>query len=75
VLKKVHPGASDQVLASAEQALCDFVWLNLRDKIEPQSLVSFRNLDSLRRRQMKKILRRYPLKVQDTVTRISGSGR
>ena len=65
----------DQELASAEQALCDFVWLNLRDEIEPQSLVSFRNLDSLGHRQLKKIVSRYPRKVQDTVTRISGSGR
>ena len=57
---------------SGEQALCDFAWLNLRDGIEPQSLVTFRNLDSLNHRRLKQILRRYAAKVQDAVARISG---
>jgi hypothetical protein len=66
---------ANQVLATAEQALCDFVWLNLRDGIEPQSMVTFRNLDALGYRQLKKVLRRYPDMVQNTVSRITGISR
>ncbi len=40
------------------------------DGIEPQSLVTFRNLDSLNHRRLKQILRRYPEKVQDAIFRI-----
>jgi len=68
----VYARHANQVLASGEQALCDFVWLNFRDGIEPQALVTFRNLDALSRRQLKALLRRYPEKVQNTVGRISG---
>ena len=68
----IYAKPTERVLAPAEQALCDFAWLNLRDGIEPQSLVTFRNLDSLRRRRLRQILRRYPKKVQDVVGRISG---
>jgi len=68
----VYAKPANQVLASAEQALCDFVWLNLRDGIEPQSLVTFRNLDALSQPRLKRILRPYPEKVQNTVGRISG---
>jgi len=68
----IYAKPTDRVLASAEQALCDFVWLNLRDCVESQSLVTFRNLDSLGHRRLKKILPRYPVNVQEAVRRISG---
>jgi hypothetical protein len=51
-------------LAPAEQALCDFVWLNCRDGVDAQSLVTLRNLDTLNRRRLNKILRRYPEQVR-----------
>lgn len=60
---------------SCEQALCDFAWLNLREGIEPQSLVTFRNLDALSHRRFKQILRRYPAKVQEAVGRITHSSK
>ena len=60
------------MIAPAEQALCDFAWLNLRDGIDPQSLVTFQSLDTLGRRQLNKALRRYPEKVWSTVGRITG---
>lgn len=66
----IYAKPAQRVLALAEQALCDFAWLNLRDGIEPHSLVTFRNLDSLNHRRLKQILRRYPRKVQETVFRI-----
>jgi len=68
----IYAKPGQRVLVSGEQALCDFAWLNLRDGIELQSLVTFRNLDSLSRRRLKQILRRCPLKVQDAVERITG---
>lgn len=61
---------AQRVLTMGEQALCDFAWLNLRDGIEPQSLVTFQNLDSLNHRRLKQILARYPAKVQDAIFRI-----
>jgi hypothetical protein len=61
-------------LATAEQALCDFAWLSLRDGIEPQSLATFRNLHTLRRRRLDQVLRRYPENVQDSASRIMRAG-
>ena len=69
----VYARPEDQVIAPAEQALCDFAWLNLRDGIDPQSLVTFQNLDTLSRRRLNKALRRYPEKVRTTVARIIGT--
>jgi hypothetical protein len=57
-------------LAPAEQALCDFVWLNLRDGLAPQSLVTFRNLHTLNCRRLNHTLRHYPENVRDAVCRI-----
>lgn len=72
VFSVIYAKAAERVLASGEQALCDFAWLNLRDGIEPQSLITVRNLASLNHRRLKQILRRYPGKVQDTVGKITG---
>ena len=68
----IYAKPAQRMIVSGEQALCDFAWLNLRDGIEPQSLVTFRNLASLNIRRLKNILRRYPKKVQDAVGRIRG---
>jgi hypothetical protein len=69
----VYARPEDRVIAPAEQSLCDFAWLNLRDAIDPQSLVTFQNLDTLSRRRLDKALRRYPEKVRTTVARITGT--
>jgi len=66
----IYAKAADQVLAPSEQALCDFVWLNLKDGVDPQSLVTFRNLNSLHPRRLTRILRRYPEAVRINVGRI-----
>jgi hypothetical protein len=70
----VYAKAADQALAPPEQALCDFVWLNLRGGFEPQSLVTFRNLNALNHRRLDQILRRYPQPVRNTVKTICGVG-
>jgi hypothetical protein len=61
---------ADQVLVNPQQALCDFVWLCLRDGVEPRSLVTFRNCAALGRRRLNETLRRYPESVQNTVAGI-----
>jgi hypothetical protein len=63
----IYAKPGGQALACAEQALCDFVWLNARDGVGPQSLVTLRNLDMLNRRRLDKILRRYPPQVRNIV--------
>ena len=73
VPSSVYAKPAEQLIAPPEQALCDFAWLNLRDGIDPQSLVAFRNLDSLSRRRLNKALRRYPEKVRSAVGRIAGT--
>jgi hypothetical protein len=73
VPSSVYAKPEDQAIAPAEQALCDFTWLNLRDGIDPQSLVTFQNLDTLSRRRLVKALRRYPDKVYSAVCRIAGT--
>lgn len=69
----VYAKPADQVIAPAEQALCDFAWLNLRDGIDPQCLVTFRNLDALSHRRLNRTLGRYPEKVWSTVGSIIGA--
>ena len=71
----IYAKPAPRMLVSGEQALCDFAWLNLRDGIEPQSLVTFRNLASLNHRRLEQVLRRYPGTVQDTVGRIIGRSK
>jgi hypothetical protein len=68
----IYAKPAQGMLASREQALCDFAWLSLRNGIEPQALVTFRNLASLNQRRLKQILRRYPGNVQETVGSIAG---
>jgi hypothetical protein len=58
------------VTAPAEQALCDFAHLNLRDEVDPRHLVTFRNLHRLNRGRLKRVLQRYPDRVRSTVQRL-----
>jgi hypothetical protein len=67
---RLYARPREQVIAPAEQALCDFVWLSIRDGVEPQSLVTFRNLKSLSARRLERTVRRYPEKVRSTVGRL-----
>ena len=62
-----------QVIAPGEQALCDFLWLNLREGLDPQSLVTFQNLESLSLRRLNKTLQRYPETVGNIVVSIRGA--
>lgn len=66
----IYARFGERAVAPAEQALCDFAWLSLREGIEPLSLVTFRNLATLSRNRLNKALRRYPENVRSTVDRI-----
>ncbi len=70
----VYSKPPEGTLAPAEQALCDFAWLSLRDRLDPQSLATFRNLHILRRRRLDQVLRRYPENVQGSACRIMRAG-
>jgi hypothetical protein len=70
----VYSKPPEGTLATAEQALSDFVWLSLRDGIDPQSLATFRNLHTLSRRRLDQVLRRYSENVQDSANRIMRAG-
>lgn len=66
----IYTRPAGRALAPVEQALCDFVWLSVRDRIDPRSLVTFRNLDILNRRRLEKVMRRYPEPVRVAIVRI-----
>jgi hypothetical protein len=68
----VYAKPGEGALAPAEQALCDFVWLNLREGVDPRCLVTFRNLDTLKRRQLARALRRYPDAARKVAKAVAG---
>ncbi len=61
------PGAA---IASPAQAFCDYVYLARRHGAEPEALVTFRNLTTIRAEDLTAILPRYPLSVQQRVERL-----
>ena len=70
----VYAQPGEGMLAPAEQALCDFAWLSLREGIEPQSLATFRNPHTLSRQRLDRVLRRYPENVQHSAYLIMRAG-
>jgi hypothetical protein len=74
VPSRIYSKPRSGVLVSAEQALCDFVWLNVRDGIDPRSLVTFRNLGRVGRQRMARLTERYPRKVGQAVSELLFSG-
>lgn len=73
---KIYSPPRNGAVASPEQALCDYYWLSLKDGTEPQSLVTFRNLERLNRRKLNAIFSRYPVQVHQKVADLlTGHGR
>ena len=66
----IYAKPAGDVIAPAEQALCDFAYLNIREGIDPRHLVTFLHLEKLNRRRLWKSLRRYPEQVRIIVERI-----
>ena len=70
VKKNIYSPPADKKIAPPEQSLCDFVYLMRRKGLDPQSIVTFRNLNRLRKSLLKRTLRRYPGTVQKHVSSI-----
>jgi hypothetical protein len=68
VPSRVYSKPRSGVLAPPEEGLCDFVWLNVRDRIDPRSLVTFRNLRRLDQQRLVRVAERYPANVGEVVT-------
>ena len=70
VSSRIYSKPRSGLVTPAEQALCDFVWLNVRDGIDPRSLVAFRNLERLDRQRLARLTERYPENVEQAVTEL-----
>jgi hypothetical protein len=64
------PPADGNVMASPEQALCDYVYLLGRRGLDPTSLATFRGMDRLNAAGLANIATRYPRTVARAVERI-----
>ncbi len=65
VSPRIHREPEQRGMATAEQALCDLLYLLRRRGLDPRSLYTFRNLDRLSIPQA--LLARYPITVQRAV--------
>jgi hypothetical protein len=66
----IYAKTPKQVVASGEQALCDFAWLNVGEGKDPWLLVTLCQLDSLNPERLEKVLQRYPWRVRAAVRSI-----
>ncbi len=64
---RVYAPPSGSVLASAPQALCDFVYMMRRAGAAPEGIVTFRNLATIAEAELELILKRYPSTVRQHV--------
>jgi hypothetical protein len=75
VSPKIYRKPANGVFAPPEQALCDFAYLAGRSGLDPASLVTFRNLNRISRRQLSTALKRYPRSVAQRLKQtLSDSG-
>jgi len=70
VQSSVYLPVSEGAIAPPAQAVCDYVYLSRRHGVEPQALVTFRNLARIRATDLLPILARYPVSVQKHVERL-----
>jgi hypothetical protein len=70
VSPRVYARPAKGLVAAPEQAFCDFLYLTGRKSLAAETLVTFRNLGSLRTRILDRILARYPRTVGEAVQRI-----
>jgi hypothetical protein len=67
VSARIYHAPAKGVLASPEQALCDFLHLVRRRGVNPASVVTFRGLNGISRRQLSTSLKRYPPAVAEMI--------
>jgi hypothetical protein len=60
VHKAIYQPPLKSVIAPREQAFLDFIYLMRRKGADPETIVDFRNLDTINRIKVEKISRRYP---------------
>ncbi|MBM4090528.1 MAG: hypothetical protein FJ276_14060 [Planctomycetes bacterium] len=70
VRSSVYSPVREAAIAPPPQALCDYVYLSRRYGVEPEALVTFRNLERIRAEELAPILPRYPVSVQKHVERL-----
>lgn len=72
VAASLYAPPADGVLASPEQALCDFVSLAQKQGLMPESLVTFRAVDRLNDAALADAVSRYSRATQTAIERITG---
>ena len=70
VTSEIYAPPNASIMAPPEQALCDFVYECRRQRLPPDTLVTFRNLECLDRDQLTAVVSRYPKTIATDVARI-----
>ena len=70
IRSRVYLPVLEGAVAPPPQALCDYVYLSRRYAVEPEALVTFRNLQQIRAEALAPILPKYPASVQKHVERL-----
>ncbi len=70
IRSRVYLPVLEGAVAPPPQALCDYVYLSRRYGVEPEALVTFRNLQQIRAEGLAPILPNYPGSVQKHVERL-----
>lgn len=70
IRSSVYLPVPEGAVAPPPQALCDYVYLSRRYGVEPEALVTFRNLQQIRAEAFAPILPKYPGSVQKHVERL-----
>lgn len=70
VSRRIYAKPVNGILASAEQALCDFTHLMRRQGVNPASLVTFQGLRKLNTRRLARLAQHYPASVGKTVRQL-----
>ncbi|MEA1951116.1 MAG: hypothetical protein U9N87_07005 [Planctomycetota bacterium] len=65
---------ADGAIAPPEQAICDYVYLSRRHGVDPETLVTFQNLERIKDSDLTPILARYPVSAQKQTKRIIHRG-
>lgn len=68
---KIYAPPSQGNLVSAEQALCDYLFLCCRSSLDPASLVTFLHPEQFQSRRLKALLARYPRTVAEAMRALS----
>ena len=75
VSRSVYRPPEQGVIAGPEQALCDYVYLMRQRGVAPESQVTFRHLNRLRRGILRSLAPRYPATVRKHIAALLASPR